>query len=282
MTETFKVLEVACPTCGEMKNINVPVAIFSQKKFGTVKIQVPMNAVCSEHQFIVFVDTKGVVRGYEKIDIHMAAITPEAARETEGGLNLRNLIQIFGLYGIFSLIHAKVFNYPAYIIKDEKLDITEEILNNIGDMILPESFSGSKSIYILDDPDLSKLKITGKDALVMDTEQHIFQTPWTTKLKFEEGILKRALEIFDEQEQLKLLQQDIAKLVGEANYTAAFLQDVKEIYENELISELSKGLNIKKINSYRLSLIKEFIRRNISKKLVSKIKSRVGEFLSII
>ncbi|MHA1913706.1 MAG: hypothetical protein ACW97V_04980, partial [Promethearchaeota archaeon] len=217
MSESYKVLEVSCPSCGEMKNINVPAAIFSQKKFGTVKIQVPMNAVCTEHQFIVFVDTKGIVRGYEKIDIQMASITPEEAGETDRGLNLRSLIQIFGLYGIFSLVHAKIFNYPAYIIKDEKIEITEDTLNNIGDMILPENLSGSKSIYILDDTDLNKLKITGKDKLVMDTQQHIFQTPWTMKLKFEEGILERALGIFDEQEQIKLLQQDIAKLVGEAN-----------------------------------------------------------------
>ncbi|MHA1913124.1 MAG: hypothetical protein ACW97V_02010, partial [Promethearchaeota archaeon] len=88
--------------------------------------------------------------------------------------------------------------------------------------------------------------------------------------------------IFDEQEQIKLLQQDIAKLVGEANHAAYILQNLKEIYEDELIAELSKGLKIKKITNYRLSLIKEYIRRNISTKLVSKIKSRVGEFLSII
>jgi len=282
MAESYKVLEVTCPSCGEKKNINVPSAIFSQKKFGTVKIQVPMNAVCSEHQFIVFVDIKGVVRGYEKIDLHMASITPEEARETERGLNFRSLIQIFGLYGIFSLIHAKIFNYPAYILKDKKIDITEETLNKIGDMILPESLGGNKTIYIIDDSDISKLKITGKDKLVMDTQQHIFQTPWATKLKFEEEILERALGIFDEKEQIKLLQQDIAKLIGEANHTSYILQNVKEIYEDELVAELSKELKIKKITSYRLSLIKEYLKRNVSVELISKIKSRVGEFLSII
>ena len=116
----------------------------------------------------------------------------------------------------------------------------------------------------------------------MDTQQHIFQTPWDTKLKFEEGILIRALDIIDEQEQLNLLQQDIARLINEATFVISILGNVKEIYEDDLVRQLSKKFKVGKINNYRLNLIKEFIRRNISRKLVLKIKSRVGEFLSII
>jgi len=282
MSESFKVLEVSCPFCGETENINIPVAIFSQKKFGTVKIQVPVNAVCPEHQFIVFVDTKGVIRGYEKIDIQMALATTETDREVQRRISLRNLIQIFGIYGIFSLIHAKVFNYTSYIIKNENFEYNEELLNMIGDMILPESRRGKKTIYLLDSPSLNKLNIKDKKALIMDTQQHIFQTPWNVKMKFEEGILKRALEIIDEQDQLNLLQQDIGRLINEVNHTTYILQDRKDIYEDELIEQLSKDFKIKAINNYRLNLIKEYIRRNISEEIASKIKSRVGEFLSII
>jgi hypothetical protein len=282
MTETFKVLEVVCPTCGKVKNINVPEAIFSQKKFGTVKIQIPMNAVCPEHQFIVFVDTKGTIRGYEKIDILMTAISPEVEREARGRVNLRNLIQIFGIYGIFSLIHAKIFNYPSYIVKDENFEYTEEMLNMVGDNILPETYRGSKTIHIFEETDISKIKVKDKNALIMDSSQHIFQTPWTIKLKFEEQIIKRALEIIDEEEQLKLLQQDISNLISEVNYAVSILQDVDQIYDDELIAKLSKAFTVRKISNYRLNLIKEFIRQNISKKIASKIKNRVGEFLSVI
>ena len=282
MLETFKVLEITCPTCGEMKNINVPESIFSQKKFGTIKIQVPLNAVCPEHQFIVFVDIKGIVRGYEKIDIHVASLTQEFEKETKISLNLRNLIQVFGIYGIFSLVHAKIFNYPIYILKDDKFEFDEDTLNSVGDIILPENIGRSKTIHLLESSGISHLKIKDKDALIMDTQQHIFQTPWDTKLKFEEGILKRALDIIDEQEQLNLLQQDIARLINEATFVISILENVKEIYEDDLVRQLSNKFKVGKINNYRLNLIKEFIRRNISRKLVLKIKSRVGEFLSII
>ena len=169
----------------------------------------------------------------------MATISPE--EEVEGRLNLRKLIQIFGIYGIFSLIHAKLFNYPTYIIKDVKFEYNEEILNSIGDMILPESLEGSKTIHLLDDPSIDDIKMKVKDALVMDTYQHIFNTPWKKKLKFEEGIVKRALEIIDEQEQLKLLQQDIGRFVNEANQATWILQNYDEIYEDELNKKLSKS-----------------------------------------
>jgi len=282
MSNTFKVLEVKCPVCGTVKTINIPEAVFSQKKFGTIKIQVPINAVCPKHQFIVFVDTKGIVRGYEKIDLHVATISPEAERDAVGRMNLRNLIQTFGTYGIFSLIHAKIFNYPAYIIKDYNFEYTEDILNRVGDSILPERFRGNKTIYLLDEPDISKIKVKDKDSLIMDTHQHIFQTPWKGKLKFEEEILRRALEIINEQEQQKLLQQDISRFISEVNYIVSILETVDNIYEDDLIEQLAKALKIKKISTYRLNLIKEFIRRNISVKIVSKIKSRIGEFLSVI
>jgi hypothetical protein len=282
MLETFKVLEITCPTCGEMKNINVPESIFSQKKFGTIKIQVPLKAVCPEHQFIVFVDTKGKVRGYEKIDIQIASLAREAEQERERRLNLRNLIQVFGVYGIFSLVHAKIFNYPIYILKDENFEFDEETLNSVGEIILPENIRGGRTIHLLESSDLAQMKIKDKDSLIMDTQQHIFQTPWDTKLKFEESIIKRALDIINEQEQIILLQQDIGRLISEAKFVISLLDNVNDIYEDDLVEKISKEFKMKKINNYRLNLIKEYIRRNISKKLVLKIKSRVGEFLGNI
>ena len=80
-------VELTCPTCQTFRKITVPAAIFAQKKFGTIKIQVPPGAVCREHQFIAFVDTKGIVRGYERIDLLMAM--PGAAGVAHEATRLR-------------------------------------------------------------------------------------------------------------------------------------------------------------------------------------------------
>ncbi|MFX1501250.1 MAG: hypothetical protein ACFFDH_09850 [Promethearchaeota archaeon] len=280
MTDIFKTLEVECPICGIVKSINIPETIFSQKKFGSIKIQVPIKAVCPQHQFIVFVDTKGNIRGYDKIDIQLMNITPLDKTEAPGKANLRNLIKIFGVYGILNLIHAKIFNYPVYFLNDDDFDYSEDSLNSIWDNILPEEYRGNKTFFLLEKKSLNKIK--DRDAFIMDTDQNIFQTPWTAKLKFEEDIVKRAIEIMDGGQQVMLLRQDIINFVKEVKYTISVLNNISEIYEDELIEKISKDLKIKKINNYRLNLIKEFIKRNISKNLTSKIKSRVGKFLSVL
>ena len=284
MSGTHKVIDATCPICGESKSLSVPEAIFAQKKFGTIKIQVPVNAVCPEHQFIVFVDSKGIIRGYEKIDIQMAVITEteETALEAAGVLTLRKLIQIFGLYGIFSLIHSRVFNYPSYIIVDEDFELNEDVMNDIGDNLMPERYKGSKLINIIEETDYSKIKLKDKNALLMDTHQHILQTPWQEKLKFEEAMLKKALEIFDEREQLVLIQQQIAKLIKEAEYSKGVLEDVKEIYEDDLIEQITRELMIPKLTHYRLMLIKNFIKQRFSPKLAQRIRNKVEQFLDLL
>ncbi len=281
MLEAFKEIEVTCPTCGETKSINIPESLFSQKKFGTIKIQVPVNAVCPNHQFIVFLDTKGVVRGYEKIDIAMAVIPVETEKEITGILTLRKLIQLFGTYGVLSLMHAKIFNYPSYIIKDADFGPTEELLNLIGNRIVPEKYRGHNSIRLLEKSDYSKIKLKEKNALLIDSlTQNILQTPWKEKLKFEEEIVKRALEIINEEEQLRLLQHRIAIFIKEAEQAKDILEEVNEIYDEDLIEQVSREALMPRMNQNRLTLIKEFIKHHFSQKLVSKMKSRVEEFLS--
>jgi len=281
MLEPSKEIEVTCPTCGETKRINIPESLFSQKKFGTIKIQVPVNAICPKHQFIVFLDTKGVVRGYEKIDIAIAVTPVETEKEAVGILTLRKLIQLFGTYGVLSLMHAKIFNYSSYIIKDADFGPTEELLNLIGNRILPEKYRGHNSIYLLEESDYGNIKLKEKNALLIDClTQNILQTPWKEKLKFEEEIVKRALEIINEEEQLRLLQQRIAIFIKEAEHAKDILENVNDIYEEDLIEQVSREVLMPRMNQYRLTLIKEFIKHNFSQKLVSRIKSRVEEFLS--
>ncbi|MHA1147528.1 MAG: hypothetical protein ACTSR8_04730 [Promethearchaeota archaeon] len=280
----YKELNVACPVCQAEKSINVPEAIFGQKKFGTFKIQVPSQAVC-DHTFIVFVDTKGIIRGYEKIDIMMA--TPTAVSKTKeesSRVTLKTFIDFFGLYGLFSLIHAKIFNYPAYVLKsDEKgFENIGEIMNRIGDRLLPEKYRGTSDLQFLEPTEYGKIKVKEKDALIIDAQKNILQTPWEEKLKFEESIIKKALEIFDDEEQMIILEQEIAKLAKEAEVVNEILEPVKEMYEDNLTDELARKLMIPKIHHYRLTLIKEFIKRRFSEKTACKIKNKVEEFLGLI
>ncbi len=281
----YRSLEVTCPFCQTVKSIKIPDAVFTQKKFGSIKVQVPAGAVCPEHQFIVFVDTKGIIRGYEKIDLLMSVSIEEAKTKDKkpGWITIKGLIQRFGFYGLFSLIHAKLFNYPHYIIKKKEGDDISELLIKVGENLMPEKYKGTThSIQFLDEIDYNRIKLKEKDALLIDSQLNILQTPWDEKLKFEEAALKKALEIIEEKEQLLIIQQDISKLIKEAELVESILSNVKEIYEDDLIELISKELKIPKITKYRLTLIKIFITRNINSKLTSKIKNKVQEFLDFL
>ncbi|MFX1395140.1 MAG: hypothetical protein ACFFAH_16450 [Promethearchaeota archaeon] len=261
-----KNVEVKCPICQAVKKIDVPETVLSQKDFGTVKIQIPPGAVC-QHQFLVFLDTKGKVRSYEKIDVHMAISTEETPKEATGILTLKKLIQLFGMYGVFCLIHSKVFNYPAYIIIDENFEHSEDILNLIGERMMPERYKEEKLLHLLEESEYKKIVSQveiDKNALLMDTHQNILQTPWEEKLKFEESLINKALEIIDEEEQLFIIQNEIAKLIKEAETLEEIIKDTEDITDKNLKKQLIKDLNLSKISNNRFRLIKELINRRIS------------------
>ncbi|MFX0186384.1 MAG: hypothetical protein ACFE8A_01475 [Candidatus Hodarchaeota archaeon] len=258
-----KNIEVKCPICQTIKNIDVPETVLSQKEFGTVKIQIPIGAVC-QHQFLVFLDPQGIVRSYEKIDVHMTVSKEETPKEAAGILTLKKLIQIFGLYGVFSLIHSKLFNYPSYIIVDENFEHSEDLLNLIGDQMLPERYQGEKTIHLLLESDYNRHLQIDDQALLMDTHQRSVQTPWEEKLRFEESMVKKALEIIDEEEQLFIIQNEILKFITEAETVKKVFENAEGISEKDLKKQLIRDLKIPKISSDRLKLLKEFIKRRIS------------------
>lgn len=278
---SFKEVEVTCPICEKVKSINIPDRIFSQKKFGNLKIQIPQGAVCAEHQFIAFIDIKGIVHGYEKIDVTMKITFEETIKEKAGVLTLRRMILLFGTYGVLSLMHAKIFNYETYVIINEKFKYNEDLMNLIGDRLLPSNYRGKGKVHLLKETDYGKIKIS-KETLLLNSQHHILQTPWQEKLKFEEKAVKKALEIFDEEEQLLILQKDIANFIKEAEYTIEILEGVKQIYEDELKKKLSKELMLSKMNRYRFNLIKEFITRRISSKITKKITGDYFGYLKTI
>jgi hypothetical protein len=168
------------------------------------------------------------------------------------------------------------------VIKDQNAEDYSEIINNIGESLLPEQYQGTSSVTFLPDIDYDKIKLKEKKALLMDQHQHILQTPWDIKLTFEEEIIKKALNISNEEEQILLLQDQIATFIREVEFSIKVLENTKEIYDEDLIEKMAKELMIPKVNHYRIRLIKEFIERRISPAIAKKIKNKVEEFLGFL
>ena len=278
----LKQFDVSCPKCGIGKEISVPDSLFLQKKFGTVKIKVPQGVVCKDHNFIVFISTKGQIIGYDIIDASVSLDQKEKLPEDLIDLTLDELIDAFGLDCVAGLIHAKLFDYPSFVIRNEEFALDIEQLNELFDRLIPPKYRNSNTIkeeefdsYVFPNPNYYYTTIKKKhaDAFLINNRKLVIQVPWRIEIDFEKSILRNALGKKDKSEQLKYLAQYIKQFISDVEFAQNLLESVKSIREKELIKKLKEKLIVSTINKNRILLIKEFINRRISKEIASKIKN---------
>jgi len=278
----LKQFDVSCPKCGSGKEISVPDSLFLQKKFGTVKIKVPKGAVCKDHNFIVFISTKGQIIGYDIIDASVSLDQKEKLPGDLIDLTLDELIDAFGLNCVAGLIHAKLFDYPSFVIRNEEFALDIEQLNQLFDRLIPPKYRSSNAIrdeefdsYVFPNPNYyyTTIKKEQADAYLINNQKLVIQVPWQIEIDFEKSILSNALGKKNKSEQLKYLAQYINQFISDVEIAQTLLENVKGISEKELIKKLKEKLIVSTINKNRILLIKEFINRRISKEVGSKIKN---------
>ncbi len=285
MAERFKPLELSCPSCGAVKTVNVPESLFADKKFGHIKIQVPQGAVCEDHVFVVFIDVKGRIIGYEAIDLSISASIEEPKEEIIDDsiktMTLINLIKTLGFNGVASLIHARLFNYPSYLIMNNGVKLNLDDINNVLDGLIPEMYKNSRSLKTIEFDDeiypmatyfYSLVQNQRKNAFLMNPRKHIIQIPWVLDLELEKSIINSALEKEDQNEQLKFLAYYISKFIEDVEFTISILEGVKKISKKELTKQLKVKLLTSTITKNRVNEIKDFINRRISATIAVKIQ----------
>ena len=264
MENDHKELEATCPFCKAVGTITIPVQIYSQKKWGTVKIQVPPGAICKEHQFIVLVDTKGIIRGTEKVEIVTGGngATGDVLQEF---ITLNKLIEKIGLKNMLYILHALIFNYPIYIVKNEELDSTSQIKQILNQVVTDDLQSILPPIEVIEEAMIQNIILNETNTLLIGSQNEILQVPWKEKLKYEEAILQKARDIFNESEQLVILQQEIAKLARDSDIARGILDYYDEISRDEFTLELTKKMRITKIDKGYINMIRLFVEKRFSK-----------------
>jgi len=282
MSSSLKRFNVACPKCGTEKQINVPETLFYQKKFGTVKIKVPQGAVCTDHHFIVFISTKGQIVGYDVIDASVSSDQDRNLLKEIIDLTLDELIDAFGFNCVIGLIHAKLFDYPSFIIRSDEFKINIDQLDEMFDRLIPLQYRNDNAIkdvffdtyvFINENYFYTAFKDNNRDAFLINNRKAVIQKPWETSCDFEKSILDNALGRKDKGEQLKYLTQYINQFIKDVEFTKTLLENSKRISEKDLIKQLKEKLVVSTINKKRVSIIKEFIKQRFSKELSDKIKN---------
>lgn len=281
MEQSYRFINIECPSCGVSKNLKVPESIFSKKKFGIIKIQVPQGAVCNDHIFMVLVDIKGKVLGYETFNVSISKAKEEVQNEPTLGPSLKNLVDTYGFNCIAGLIHAKLFGYLSFMISS--LDLNKDIsnLNKAITDIIPENYRDSYTIEKIEydsetfpRPGYYYSLVMSKRAndFLINPYKHVIQVPWDISLEYEQMIITHALKKEENRLQFKVLAEYLYRFVKDVELAQSILQNCKNISEKDLIKKMNENLTFSSINKKRMKLIKEFIYRRISPELISKIE----------
>jgi hypothetical protein len=282
MSSSLKGFLISCPKCGTEKQINVPESLFFDKKFGTVKIKVPQGAVCKDHNFIVFISTKGQIVGYDVIDTSVSSDQGGNLSKEIINLSLDELIDAFGFNCVAGLIHAKLFDYPSFVVRSEEFKINIDQLDEMFDKLIPPQYRNDNAIkdvvfdtYVFTNEDYfyTAFKNNNTNAFLINNRKLVIQKPWKTTCDFEKSILDNALGRNDKSEQIKYLTQYILQFIKDVEFTKTLLENSKNISEKDLMKQLKSKLIVSTINKKRVSIIKEFIKQRFSPELSTKIKN---------
>ena len=281
MQVQYSAIELSCPKCGASKKVNIPKSLFEEKEFGHIKVQVPQGAVCQDHVFIVFLDVKGRVIGYESIDLSVGDTQKESKEEVKDPITLNDLINALGFNCVAGLLHAKLFNYTSYLIMNNDGKVNLELINKLFDDLIPENYNSIKELKLIKyDSDIypastyfyTLVQNQRKNSFLINPRKLVIQIPWNSELEFEKYVLNNVLERKDENEDFKHLAYHIAKFLDDIKYVISFIEDKNKVSKKELIRELQEKLITSTINKNRLIEMKEFIQRRISPNIANKIK----------
>jgi hypothetical protein len=285
--DQFTQIEFACPKCGLEKKVPVPLSLFTQKKFGHVKIQVPKGAVCQDHDFIAFLDLEERIIGYESVDISLSNLakfeTQEDGSTREGRqITIREIVEILGFRCFAGLIHAKLFNYPFIIIMpEEEHKINMDILDKILGEAMPDQYKNTRNLEVITYPGdiypvatyfYALIKHRNRNALLINTYKNIVQKPWNTDLQLERAIINSAVSKEETNEQVKFLSFFFSKFLEDVEKTQIILDKVKKISKKDLVKKLQKIAITSTITKTYLSIIKEFIHKRIDPVVAKKIQ----------
>jgi len=280
-----RLINIACPTCGIDKTVSIPETLFTEKKFGHVKIQVPQGAVCQDHVFVVLLDVKGRILGYQTVDLSVSSTVDakpkeEVRLEEDETLGLMRFIKMFGFRCFAGLIHAKLFNYQPYVIIKKNFQMNMDEINNVLDEFVPEKYKNKRMIKHVEYNDYvfptatyfyALVKNQRKTAFLMNLHKHIIQMPWQTGLDLEKGFITSALKNEDPIEQMRYISFYISKFLEDIDKTKIILEPKRKISKKDLIKKLKEIAITSTVTKEYVTCIKEFIHRRVSPQIAKKI-----------
>ena len=261
-----RTVNIQCPTCQTIKDIEVPDELFAGKKMGLIKIHIE-KSICCDHQFIAFFSKSGKNCGYEKLDVAFELTEKDEIQE----LSLRDLLKSYGDYIMTLMFHSVIINVPIIILHTKyELENKAPAMNMFVNEFLPEKYHSP--LLFTSEYDLEFHKNPRNDALVISAHNDVENTPWPTiPFDYEKEIISKALDILDDKMQPLIVQEELNVLFNKAEYFNTLLDKWAAIYEEDVRTELNKEFP-DEIDDYMYRLLLQILERRF-KADMSKIKN---------
>jgi len=263
-------LQVKCPLCENSKIISIPSYVFDNKSFGALKIQIHKGSVCNDHQFVIYVDKKGVIRSYETIDYQIPSIKHEKKQQL---LTLKDFVGMVGEYATLNVLHALILDIPIIMVQPVEDKQMDEAINGTLNGLFPGFFKNTKGIQMISRKEINTLP-ENQNCLVIDQEGYILICPWEiNKFEIEENLLNRVLELDSFSQQKVVFQQLLTIFFRKLTFIGEMLLKKEVVYEDDLKEQFKKQFMQKKVSNYEIELIKAVLEKRLNTD-VSKIKIR--------
>ena len=265
-----KDIQVQCPTCQKEKMIKVPNYIFDNKKVGNIKIQI-YKGICCEHQFILFLNKKGEIRGYETIDMNIDLSVVEASRSKDK-IYIRDMLKTYGDYAVSCVIHSLLLNIPIIILRTKYEGSRASEFTSLFNKLLPDS-PNKKILLISNILEMEYQKAKIEDALVINPTGIVINTPWKDmQLDFETNVVHKSLEIIDNTTQTFIIQDAVSNLFKEAEFIKVII-DKGDIIEDDIKRKIAFNFS-HELSNKQLDLLKQILEHRY-KSNVKRIKNRL-------
>ncbi|MBD3188218.1 hypothetical protein GF325_15390 [Candidatus Bathyarchaeota archaeon] len=281
MTVEVKELRVLCPLCKKEAKIEVPIFLVNEAQDGVLKVSIPRGACCDEHSFMVYIDKKFRVRGYQNADIEFRngptiSITKKAIdAKKEGGLKDFRIQDITSLLGmdISSLILRTILvEKPVFLL--ENFDLYNRVDKTVAFLSDMESDDLQITSQKFQQDDLKNLKRNKKinAFMVAPLYKAITRSPFReeTNTRFESNLLNETMEIPDRDGQIIFLRKELIKITRVIEEFVKMLKDVDKMYEEDIPGITQKKFNYK-LDSKNIDVIREVIAFKHDATLASKI-----------
>ena len=284
MTVETKPIRVICPTCGKEAKIEIPIFIVQDQQDGVANIQVPHGACCREHSFMAIIDRHFKVRGYQKPDIEFIFGEKQKTAEQkkmEGlkGYSVTDMVDTIGP-DICARILRGILAGTTILLLDtfDLYDRVDKTVVLLRDMCADEL---ACTIEKTSKDSLEDKKSPSYNALVVvPMYRAIKRTPFqdTISTRFENYLLRNALQIPDRTSQIVFLRKELVKIKKIIDDFVKVLKNMDKIYEEDIPTYIQSKFNYI-LDVKNIDVIKQVIWFKYDKKLAQKIISKYADIL---